>query len=77
MKRKGRLKPIPLYGVSEPVQREDRGSHLVAHPRGAQGTGTCLTRVFDEPTKKAVYAQQTAAAKEKGREQLPALCHRP
>ena len=30
-------------------------------------------RVFDEPTKKAVYAQQTAAAKEKGESNCP-LC---
>ena len=33
---------------------------------GCQNTKLLNVRVFDEPTKKTVYAQQTAAAKEKG-----------
>lgn len=32
---------------------------------GCQNTKLLNVRVFDEPTKKAVYAQQTKAAKEK------------
>lgn len=40
---------------------------------GSQNTKLLNVRVFDEPTKKAVYAQQTAAAKEKGESNCP-LC---
>ena len=40
---------------------------------GCQNTKLLNVRVFDEPTKKAVYAQQTAAAKEKGESNCP-LC---
>ena len=40
---------------------------------GCQNTMLLNVRVFDEPTKKAVYAQQTAAAKEKGESNCP-LC---
>lgn len=38
---------------------------------GCQNTKLLNVRVFDEPTKKAVYAQQTAAAKEKGESNCP------
>ena len=40
---------------------------------GCQNTKLLNVRVFDEPTKKTVYAQQTAAAKEKGESNCP-LC---
>ena len=40
---------------------------------GCQNTKVLNVRVFDEPTKKAVYAQQTAVAKEKGESNCP-LC---
>jgi hypothetical protein len=40
---------------------------------GCQNTRLLNVRVFDEPTKKAVYAQQTAEAKEKGESNCP-LC---
>ena len=40
---------------------------------GCQNTILINIRVFDEPTKKAVYARQTAAAKEKGESNCP-LC---
>lgn len=40
---------------------------------GCQNTKLLNVRVFDEPTKKAVYAQQTAVAKEKGESNCP-LC---
>ena len=40
---------------------------------GCQNTKLLNVRVFDDPTKKAVYAQQTAAAKEKGKSNCP-LC---
>ena len=40
---------------------------------GCQNTKLLNVRVFDDPTKKAVYAQQTAAAKEKGESNCP-LC---
>ena len=40
---------------------------------GCQNTKLLNVRMFDEPTKKAVYAQQTAAAKEKGESNCP-LC---
>ncbi len=40
---------------------------------GCQNTQLLNVRVFDEPTKKAVYAQQTEAAKEKGESNCP-LC---
>ena len=40
---------------------------------GCQNTKLLNVRVFDEPTKKAVYAQQTAIAKEKGESNCP-LC---
>lgn len=40
---------------------------------GCQNTKLLNVRVFDEPTKKAVYAQQTMAAKEKGESNCP-LC---
>ena len=40
---------------------------------GCQNTRLLNVRVFDEPTKKAVYAQQTADAKEKGESNCP-LC---
>lgn len=40
---------------------------------GCQNTKLLNVRVFDEPTKKAVYAQQTAAAREKGESNCP-LC---
>lgn len=40
---------------------------------GCQNTKLLNVRVFDEPTKKAVYALQTAAAKEKGESNCP-LC---
>ena len=40
---------------------------------GCQNTKLLNVRVFDEPTKKSVYAQQTAAAKEKGESNCP-LC---
>ena len=38
---------------------------------GCQNTKLLNVRVFDEPTKKAVYARQTAAAKEKGESNCP------
>ena len=40
---------------------------------GCQNTRLLNVRVFDEPTKKTVYAQQTASAKEKGESNCP-LC---
>ena len=40
---------------------------------GCQNTKLLNVRVFDEPTKKTVYAQQTAVAKEKGESNCP-LC---
>ncbi len=40
---------------------------------GCQNTKLLNVRVFDDPTKKAVYAQQTAVAKEKGESNCP-LC---
>jgi len=40
---------------------------------GCQNTKLLNVRVFDEPTKKTVYAQQTSAAKEKGESNCP-LC---
>lgn len=40
---------------------------------GCQNTKLLNVRVFDEPTKKTVYAQQTAAAKERGESNCP-LC---
>ena len=40
---------------------------------GCQNTRLLNVRVFDDPTKKAVYAQQTAEAKEKGESNCP-LC---
>ena len=40
---------------------------------GCQNTKLLYVRVCDDPTKKAVYAQQTAAAKEKGESNCP-LC---
>ena len=40
---------------------------------GCQNTKLLNVRVFDEPTKKAVYAKQTAAATEKGESNCP-LC---
>ena len=40
---------------------------------GCKNTMLLNVRVFDEPTKKAVYAQQTAEAKEKGESNCP-LC---
>jgi len=40
---------------------------------GCQNTKLLNIRVFDDPTKKAVYAQQTAVAKEKGESNCP-LC---